>query len=78
MLVTTYEGGRVNKTDFNVLKIWGQKLHTSPHTLAFELFKVPDVEIRKSGGVGSEYPLHIDAFSGNQMKMLNDGTPQEG
>lgn len=67
----------VNRQAYNVTSIDAKKLHNTTLDLAHALDKVSGVRFRESGGVGSNFNLSLNGFSGKQVKFYLDGMPME-
>ena len=67
----------VNRQAFNVTAIDAKKLYNSTLDLAHALDRVSGVRLRETGGVGSNFNLAINGFSGNQVRLFLDGIPMD-
>lgn len=67
----------VNRQAFNVTAIDATKLYNSTLDLAGALDRVAGVRIRESGGVGSDFNLTLNGFSGNHIRFFIDGIPMD-
>lgn len=68
----------VNRQAFNVTAIDAKQLYNTTLDLAGALDRVSGVRVRESGGVGSNFNLSLNGFSGNHVKYFIDGIPMDG
>ncbi|QXV63817.1 TonB-dependent receptor [Mucilaginibacter sp. 21P] len=66
-----------NRQAFNVTAIDAKKLYNTTLNLADALDRVAGVRVRESGGVGSNFNLSLNGFSGNHVRYFIDGIPME-
>jgi len=67
-----------NRQAFNVTAIDAKALYNTTLDLAGALDRVAGVRVRESGGVGSNFNLSLNGFSGNHVRYFIDGIPMEG
>ena len=67
----------VNRQAFNVTAIDGKKLYNTTLDISSALDRVAGVRVRESGGVGSNFNLSLNGFSGNHVKYFIDGIPMD-
>lgn len=67
----------VNRQAFNVTAIDATKLYNTTLDVSGALDKVAGVRVRESGGVGSDFNLSLNGFSGNHVKYFIDGIPMD-
>jgi len=67
----------VNKQAFNVTAIDAKKLYNSTLDISGALDKVAGVRVRESGGVGSNFNVSINGFSGRHIRYFIDGIPMD-
>lgn len=67
-----------NRQAYNVTAIDATKLYNSTLDIAGALDRVAGVRVRESGGVGSNFNLSLNGFSGNRVRYFIDGIPMEG
>jgi len=67
----------VNRQAFNVTAVDASKLYNSTLDIAGALDKVAGVRVRESGGVGSNFNLSLNGFSGNHIRYFLDGIPMD-
>jgi outer membrane receptor protein involved in Fe transport len=68
----------VNRQAFTVTAIDAKQLYNTTLDLAGALDRVSGVRVRESGGVGSNFNLSLNGFSGNHVKYFIDGIPMDG
>lgn len=66
-----------NRQAFNVTAIDAKKLYNTTLDLAGALDRVAGIRVRESGGVGSNFNLSLNGFSGNHVKYFIDGIPMD-
>ncbi|KIA96171.1 energy transducer TonB [Pedobacter kyungheensis] len=66
-----------NRQAFNVTAIDAKKLYNSTLDIASALDRVSGVRVRESGGVGSNFNLSLNGFSGNRIRYFIDGIPMD-
>ncbi len=67
----------VNKQAFNVTAIDAKKLYNSTLDISGALDKVAGVRVRESGGVGSNFNVSLNGFSGRHIRYFIDGIPMD-
>ena len=67
----------VNRQAFNVTAIDASKLYNSTLDLAGALDRVAGIRVRESGGLGSNFNLSLNGFSGNHVRFFIDGIPMD-
>ncbi|RYE15626.1 MAG: TonB-dependent receptor, partial [Sphingobacteriales bacterium] len=67
----------VNRQAFNVTAIDAKQLYNSTLDLSSALDRVSGVRVRESGGVGSNFNLSLNGFSGNRVRYFIDGVPMD-
>ncbi|WP_198555251.1 carboxypeptidase-like regulatory domain-containing protein [Siphonobacter sp. SORGH_AS_0500] len=67
----------VNRQAFNVAAIDAKQLYNSTLDLSSALDRVSGVRVRESGGVGSNFNLSLNGFSGNRIRYFIDGVPMD-
>ncbi|RYF62114.1 MAG: PEGA domain-containing protein, partial [Cytophagaceae bacterium] len=67
----------VNRQAFNVTAIDAKQLYNSTLDLSSALDRVSGVRVRESGGVGSNFNLSLNGFSGNRIRYFIDGVPMD-
>ena len=72
------EAQEVARQAYNVTAVDATKLYNTTLNLADALDRVAGVRVRESGGVGSNFNLSLNGFSGNQVRYFIDGIPMEG
>ncbi|MCD7963607.1 MAG: carboxypeptidase-like regulatory domain-containing protein [Rikenellaceae bacterium] len=69
---------QVNESAFNVVALDATLLHNTTMDLASVLDRASGIKIRETGGVGSDYRINLNGFSGKHVKVFMDGIPMEG
>ena len=69
---------RLKRSAFNAVALDTKALQNSTQNLSEALAQAPGMQIRESGGVGSDMQLMMDGFTGKHIKIFIDGVPQEG
>lgn len=67
-----------NRQAFNVTAIDAKQLYNSTLDISGALDRVAGVRVRESGGVGSNFNLSLNGFSGNHVRYFIDGVPMDG
>lgn len=67
-----------NRQAFNVTAIDAKQLYNTTLDLADALDRVAGIRVRESGGVGSNFNLSLNGFSGNHVRYFIDGVPMDG
>ncbi len=66
-----------NRQAFNVSAIDATKLYNTTLDISGALDRVAGIRVRESGGVGSNFNLSLNGFSGNHVKYFIDGIPMD-
>jgi outer membrane receptor protein involved in Fe transport len=66
-----------NRQAFNVTAVDATKLYNTTLDLAGALDRVAGIRVRESGGVGSNFNLSLNGFSGNHVRYFIDGIPMD-
>ncbi|MFR9649329.1 MAG: TonB-dependent receptor [Rikenellaceae bacterium] len=69
---------KVNKTAYNVQSIEIGELKNTSASITQAMSKMSGINIRESGGVGSDTQLSLNGFTGSHVKIFIDGIPQNG
>lgn len=67
----------VNRQAYNVTAIDATKLYNTTLDISGALDKVAGVRVRESGGVGSNFNLSLNGFSGEHVRYFVDGIPMD-
>ncbi len=67
-----------NRQAFNITAIDAKQLYNTTLDLAGALDRVAGIRVRESGGVGSNFNLSLNGFSGNHIRYFIDGIPMDG
>ncbi len=67
----------VNRQAFNVTAIDATKLYNTTLDIAGALDRVAGVRVRESGGVGSNFNVSLNGFSGRHVRYFIDGIPMD-
>ena len=67
----------INRQSFNVTAIDARQLYNSTLDLSSALDRVSGVRVRESGGVGSNFNLSLNGFSGSRIRYFIDGVPMD-
>lgn len=67
----------VNRQAFNVTAIDATKLYNTTLDIAGALDRVAGVRVRESGGVGSNFNVSLNGFSGRHIRYFIDGIPMD-
>lgn len=67
----------VNRQAFNVTAVDAKQLYNTTLDLSSALDRVSGVRVRESGGVGSNFSLSLNGFSGNRIRYFIDGVPMD-
>ncbi|MBE8719825.1 TonB-dependent receptor domain-containing protein [Sphingobacterium pedocola] len=67
----------VNRQAYNVTAIDATKLYNTTLDISGALDKVAGIRVRESGGVGSNFNLSLNGFSGNHVRYFVDGIPMD-
>lgn len=71
------ETQETNRQAFNVTAIDATKLYNTTLDISGALDRVSGVRVRESGGVGSNFNLSLNGFSGNNVRYFIDGIPMD-
>jgi outer membrane receptor protein involved in Fe transport len=66
-----------NRQAFNITAVDATKLYNTTLDLAGALDRVAGIRVRESGGVGSNFNLSLNGFSGNHVRYFIDGIPMD-
>ncbi|EOR93579.1 TonB-dependent receptor [Arcticibacter svalbardensis MN12-7] len=66
-----------NRQAFNVTAVDAKKLYNTTLDISGALDRVAGIRVRESGGVGSNFNLSLNGFSGNHVKYFIDGIPMD-
>ena len=67
----------VNRQAFNVTAIDATKLYNTTLDISGALDRVAGVRVRESGGVGSNFNVTLNGFSGRHIRYFIDGIPMD-
>lgn len=67
----------VNRQAFNVTAIDATKLYNTTLDISSALDRVAGVRVRESGGVGSNFNVSLNGFSGRHIRYFIDGIPMD-
>jgi outer membrane receptor protein involved in Fe transport len=67
----------VNRQAFNVTAIDATKLYNTTLDISGALDRVAGVRVRESGGVGSNFNVSLNGFSGRHIRYFIDGIPMD-
>jgi len=67
----------VNRQAFNVTAIDATKLYNTTLDISGALDRVAGVRVRESGGVGSNFNVSLNGFSGRHVRFFIDGIPMD-
>ncbi|QES90302.1 TonB-dependent receptor domain-containing protein [Rhizosphaericola mali] len=68
----------LRQSAYNVVAIDAKPYYNTTMDLAQLLDRASGVKVRSSGGVGSDYNVSLNGFSGRHVKVFIDGMPMEG
>lgn len=68
----------VRETPYNVTALDARAFHNTTLDLAHLLNRSSGVKIRETGGMGSDYAINLNGFTGRHVKIFMDGVPMEG
>ena len=71
------ETQEVNRQAFNVTAIDAKALYNSTLDISGALDRVAGVRVRESGGVGSNFNVSLNGFSGRHIRYFIDGIPMD-
>jgi outer membrane receptor protein involved in Fe transport len=77
MVVGRSEVQETNRQAYNVTAVDATQLYNTTLDLAGALDRVAGVRVRESGGVGSDFNLSLNGFSGNHVRYFIDGIPMD-
>lgn len=69
---------RINTSAYNVEALNATLLHNTTLDVSQALDKISGVNIRITGGVGSNNEITLNGFSGKHVKLFMDGIPMQG
>ncbi|WP_285008276.1 TonB-dependent receptor [Pedobacter faecalis] len=67
----------VNRQAFNVTAVDATKLYNTTLDISGALDRVAGVRVRESGGVGSNFDISLNGFSGRHIRYFIDGIPMD-
>ena len=67
----------VNRQAFNVTAVDAKKLYNTTLDISGALDRVAGIRVRESGGVGANFNLSLNGFSGNHVRYFIDGIPMD-
>src|SRR5699024_8030732 len=65
----------VQESSYNVVALDAEALHNSTLDISEALNKTSGVRVRRSGGVGSDFNVMLNGFTGQHVKFFMDGVP---
>lgn len=68
----------VRETAYNVATLDAKALYNSTADLTDALSKISGIKVRESGGLGSDYSVYLNGFTGRHVKFFMDGVPMDG
>ncbi|WDF70720.1 TonB-dependent receptor plug domain-containing protein [Sphingobacterium oryzagri] len=68
----------VRESPYNVVALDAKSFYNTNLDLAHLLDKASGVNIRESGGVGSDLSVSLNGFTGRYVKIFMDGVPMQG
>lgn len=71
------ETQEVNRQAYNVTAIDAKKLYNTTLDISGALDRVSGVRVRESGGVGSNFNISLNGFSGRHIRYFIDGIPMD-
>lgn len=69
---------QIRESSFTVEALDAEALHNSTQDVSEALENVSGMHVRHTGGMGSDYDVMLNGFSGNHVKYFVDGVPMEG
>lgn len=69
---------KVRETGYNVTAIDALQSYNTTKNVVDLLNTASGVRVREQGGVGSDYSVNLNGFTGRQVKIFVDGVPMEG
>ncbi len=76
VVLSESNSARLNKTAYNVHSIEIGDMKNTSANITQALSKMSGINIRESGGVGSDTELSLNGFTGSHVKIFIDGIPQ--
>ncbi|PPK99520.1 TonB-dependent receptor [Parapedobacter indicus] len=67
----------VNRQAYNVTAVDATKLYNTTMDISGALDRVAGIRVRESGGVGSNFNLSLNGFTGNHIRYFIDGIPMD-
>jgi outer membrane receptor protein involved in Fe transport len=77
MVLGRSEVQEANRQGYNVTAVDARQLYNTTLDLAGALDRVAGVRVRESGGVGSDFNLSLNGFSGSHVRYFIDGIPMD-
>lgn len=68
----------VQESSYNVVALDARPLHNTTLDISQALERVSGVRVRRAGGLGSDYNIMLNGFTGKHVKYFIDGVPMEG
>lgn len=68
----------VQESSYNVVALDAKPLHNSTLDVSQALERVSGIRVRRTGGIGSDYNVMLNGFTGRHVKYFIDGVPMEG
>lgn len=68
---------KISEQAFNVSVIDAKSMHNTNLDISSALDRTSGIKVRTSGGVGSNFNLSLNGFSGNQVRFFIDGIPMD-
>lgn len=69
---------KVRETGYNITAIDATQSYNSTKNVVDLLNTASGVRVREQGGVGSDYSVNLNGFTGRQVKTFVDGVPMDG
>lgn len=69
--------GQINRQAYNVTAIDARQLKNTTQDIAHVLDRIPGARLRETGGMGSDFDLSINGFSGKRIRFYLDGVPMD-
>lgn len=67
----------INRQAYNITAIDATKLYNSTLDISGALDRVAGIRVRESGGLGSNFNLSLNGFSGSHIRYFIDGIPMD-
>ncbi len=67
----------VNRQAYNVTAVDATKLYNTTMDISGALDRVAGIRVRESGGLGSNFNLSLNGFTGNHIRYFIDGIPMD-